>query len=343
MQKCKVGFAQAFAIESKPLLGITRALQFSPNIRLVESKLRTGCEHAATPQGCVGSQLPQRSFDPHHCEIGMSTAAIQRQYDEVIAAHYDLDAQDLTNRMLDLALEHVEREALLAAGHTPLKALDLGMGTGLFLEKLRNASARGIQPFGLDLSARMVDFAKRRIPDLQAVIDDAAAIDGHFVNESFGFVSTHFVTGFVPMEHLAPRIWNKLQPGGYWSFLGAVSSAYPTLQKKARSKLLRFLGRGRKFEARDLLTPVDCNAISDCFQRHGFEVCSLELARPKLEFADFDAFMEFAYHGGWLTPFIEAIGLQNAKPWLKSMLNMLVFPLSDEHHVAVGLARRPPN
>ncbi|MGC3967868.1 MAG: class I SAM-dependent methyltransferase [Pirellulales bacterium] len=107
----------------------------------------------------------------------MSTAAIQRQYDEVIAANYDLDAQALTNRMLDLALEHVICVPLLAADAPPLKALDLGMGTGLFLEKLRNAATREIRPFGLDLSPRMVDFAKRRIPDLQAVIDDAAEID----------------------------------------------------------------------------------------------------------------------------------------------------------------------
>ncbi|MGC3967867.1 MAG: hypothetical protein QM775_10995 [Pirellulales bacterium] len=143
------------------------------------------------------------------------------------------------------------------------------------------------------------------------------------------------------MDHLAPRIFAKLRPGGYWSFLGAVSSAYPQLQKKANSKLLRFVARGRKIRADDLLTPRGGEAVADCFRRHGFEICSLEVAQPALHFSDFDAFMEFGYHGGWLTPFIEAVGLQNAKPWLKTVLNMLVFPLDDEHHVAVGLSRRP--
>jgi SAM-dependent methyltransferase len=271
----------------------------------------------------------------------MSTAAIQRQYDEVIAANYDLDPQELTNRMLDVALEHVLRTPLLDITFEPLQALDLGMGTGLFLEKLRQVAARGVRPFGLDLSPRMVDFAKRRLPDLQAVIDDAAEIDRHFIGENFDFISTHFVTGFVPIEHLAPRIFKKLKPGGYWSFLGAVSSAYPQLQKKGNSKLLRFVARGRKIKADDLLTPRNGDAVSDCFRSHGFDVCSLEVATPALHFADFDSFMEFGYHGGWLTPFIEAVGLQNAKPWLKTVLNMLVFPLNDEHHVAVGLARRP--
>ena len=271
----------------------------------------------------------------------MSTAAIQRQYDEVIADNYDLDPQDLTNRMLDLALAHLSQEACLAEGLPPLKSLDLGMGTGLFFEKLRNASARDIQPYGLDVSQRMIDLARRRIPDLQAVIDDAANIGSRLVGETFDLVSTHFITGFVAIDHLAPRIWEKLKPGGYWSFVGATSGAYPELQRKAQSKLLRFLGRGRRFEATDLITPADCDAVVDCFRRHGFEVCSAELAEPKLEFPDFDAFMEFAYHGGWLTPFIEEIGLQRAPPLLQKMLNMIVFPMSDCHRVAIGVARRP--
>jgi hypothetical protein len=271
----------------------------------------------------------------------MSTAAIQRQYNEVIAAHYDLDPQDVTKRTLDLALTHLREAAFLSADLPPLKVLDLGMGTGLFLEKLRHASSREMQPYGLDVSEKMIEIAQVRISDLQAVIDDAANVDDIFVGESFDLICTHFITGFVAIDHLAPRIFERLKPGGYWSFVGGTSGGFPGLQRKAGSRLVRLLNRGRSIESEKLLTPADRGAVLECFARHGYETRSSETFEPELYFNDFDEFMEFAYRGGWLTPFIENLGLHKANPFLQKLLTALVFPMRDCHRIVVGLARRP--
>ena len=50
--------------------------------------------------------------------------------------------------------------------------------------------------------------------------------------------------------------------------------------------------------------------------------------------------MDYAYHGGWLTPFIEEIGLHKAKRWQRAVLNKLVFPVVDHHNIVLALARR---
>jgi SAM-dependent methyltransferase len=271
----------------------------------------------------------------------MNTAAIQRQYNEVIAANYDLDPQDVTKRALDLAIDHLQRAACLDAGLPPLRVLDLGMGTGLFFERLRTASQRDVRPAGLDVSEKMVEIAKSRIVDLEAVIDDAANFADHFEDESFDLICTHFITGFVAIDHLAPRIWNKLKPGGYWSFVGGTSGAFPTLQRKSNSPVVRLFSRGRRFNGEKLLTPVDRNAVLRCFRHNGFQTCSSETFEPNLRFNDFDDFMEFAYRGGWLTPFIEELGLHVAKPLLRKVLSALVFPMDDRHRIVVGLTRRP--
>lgn len=268
-------------------------------------------------------------------------SAIQRQYNEVIAANYDLDPQFVTNRALNRALVHVEREAILSAELPMMSVFDVGMGTGLFSDKLLKKSKREIIPFGLDVSEKMIEIAKGRIPQLNAVIDDAANIDRHFTEESFDLICTHFITGFVPIDHLAPRILSKLKPGGYWSFVGAVTTAYPELQRKANTPLIRMFNRGRKAEREKLITPTDCDAVTSCFEKYSFETCSIELFEPELVFNDFEDFMEYAYRGGWLTPFVEHLGLQKVRPLTKKLLTSLLFPIHDRHRIAIGLARRP--
>jgi ubiquinone/menaquinone biosynthesis C-methylase UbiE len=95
----------------------------------------------------------------------MQTSIIQRQYDEVIAPHYDFDPQAVTGRSLDMALEQVLRCGGLDVDGAPLRALDLGMGTGAFLAKVRE-HAPGLRPFGIDISQKMIDIARERIPGL---------------------------------------------------------------------------------------------------------------------------------------------------------------------------------
>jgi SAM-dependent methyltransferase len=271
----------------------------------------------------------------------MSMAAIQRQYDEVIAANYDLDPQSVTNDSLDRALEQLRYIYVGTYTVAPVRVLDVGMGTGLFYEKLRQNFRQPFQPFGLDISERMIAIASKRVPGLIASVDDAANLDLYFNEDPFDLVCTHFVTGFVPLDHLMPRIWNKLKPGGYWSFIGGTSGAFPVLQRKSKSRLVKALFGGRRLDFEGLLTPDNCADVVRGFRDGGFEVCASETFEPELLFRDFDEFMEFAYHGGWLTPFIQELGLHNIRPSICKILNAFVFPITDHHRIVIGLARKP--
>src|SRR5579864_2105139 len=112
------------------------------------------------------------------------TQTIQRQYDEVIAPHYDLDPQAVAGISLDRAAEQIRERHLLGNDGDELKVLDVGVGTGAFLAKLQALAGSRVRPFGLDLSAKMVEIARRKLPDLEAAVDDAANLDAHFADES---------------------------------------------------------------------------------------------------------------------------------------------------------------
>jgi SAM-dependent methyltransferase len=271
----------------------------------------------------------------------MSTQTIHHAYNDVVATHYDLDPQTVIGPSLDRAVSQLRKQQLFADGPGQRKVLDLGMGTGLFLAKLKALGRDRIQPFGLDLAENMVQCACRKVPDLVAEVGDAADFDTRFPGQYFDCISTHFITGFVPMTVLAPKIWDRLEEGGYWSLCGGTKKAYPAMQAKANSKILRRLaGAGSRNIDDEFINPADLNEVVRTLEAHGFEVCERETFEPALNFRNFDDFMDYAYRGGWLTPAIETLGLHRAGFFKRWAMNRLLFPLKDHHNIAIALARK---
>jgi SAM-dependent methyltransferase len=270
----------------------------------------------------------------------MSIQTLQRQYNDV-APFYDLDPQGVTQQSLDLAVEQLNHQHLMTNGAARREVLDLGMGTGLFLGKLKALGGDQLRVFGCDLAEGMVKKACRRIPDLIAEVDDAANLDALFPGQSFDLICTHFITGFVPMNVLAPKIWNRLELGGFWSLVGGTRMGFPVLQAKSENKFLRWVsGAGSQGIQDQLLNPIDQQDAERQLVAHGFEVCEAETFKPKVNFPNFDAFMEFGYQGGWFTPLIEQIGLNNAGAFTRFLFNRMFFPVVDHHDIAVVLARK---
>src|SRR5262245_45304711 len=266
--------------------------------------------------------------------LPMITQTIHHAYNDVVASHYDLDPQTVIGPSLDRAVHQLRKQRLVGDGAGRLKVLDLGMGTGLFLAKLRALGGEQVEPFGLDLA----EDARRKIPDLLAAVGDAANLDTLFPGHTFDCISTHFITGFVPMTVLAPKIWDRLEEGGCWSLVGGTKGAYPALQAKADSKFLRWLaGAGSRTIEDEFINPADLGAVIATLEAHGFEVCEGETFEPALDFRHFDDFMDYAYRGGWLTPAIEAVGLHKAGPFKRWAINRLLFPLRDHHSIAIAL------
>jgi SAM-dependent methyltransferase len=265
---------------------------------------------------------------------------LQRQYNEVVASHYDLDPQAVIGRSLDRAVKQLRNQELVGNGAEPLKVLDVGMGTGLFLAKLKALGGDQIQPFGLDLAEKMVAIARRRVPDLVAAVDDASHLDDCFPGQAFDVVCTHFMTGFVPIRVLVPKIWNRLKENGYWSLVGGTKAGFPVLQAKADTRLVRWLcGAGSRKLEDVLINPADQDEVVRTLQGNGFAVSEAETFQPELDFPNFDAFMEFAYRGGWFTPLVEALGIHRAGTMTRWLLNRF-FPIKDHHSIVIVLARK---
>jgi ubiquinone/menaquinone biosynthesis C-methylase UbiE len=271
----------------------------------------------------------------------MSTTSIRHAYNDVVATHYDLDPQGLIGKSLDRGISQMKQEGLLDSDRE-LHVLDVGMGTGLFLGKLKAVAGDRVVPYGIDLAENMLDVARQRIPGLNAVTGDASDLEGYFPGQQFDCICTHFVTGFVGMRVLAPQIARRLKPGGYWSLIGGTKAAYKALQAKGDSRLLRWLsGAGSRRMDDTVLNPADLREVTETMAAHGLEVRQGETFEPALNFDNFDAFMEFGYRGGWLTPLIESMGLNEASRAKRWLINRLIFPVKDSHNIVIALGRKP--
>ncbi len=270
----------------------------------------------------------------------MSTTTIRHAYNDVVATHYDLDPQGVIGRSLDRGIAQMKEEGLLDSDRE-LQVLDVGMGTGLFLGKLKAEAGDRLVPFGIDLAENMLEVARKRLPGLEAVVGDASDLEAHFPGREFDCICTHFVTGFVGMRVLAPQIARKLKPGGYWSLIGGTKAAYPALRAKGDSKFLRRLsGAGSRAMDETVLNPADLQEVTATMAEYGLEVCRGETFEPALNFENFDGFMEFGYRGGWLTPLIESMGLQKAGPVRRWLIDRLIFPVQDSHNIVIALGRK---
>jgi SAM-dependent methyltransferase len=270
----------------------------------------------------------------------MKSNLIQSQYDEVIAPHYDRDPHSVIGRSLDQAIEQIRRHLHLAGNGTAKKVLDLGIGTGKFFEKLKSHTEY-VQPYGIDLSEKMIAIARARIPELTAVVDDATNLDAHFGSESFDLICTHFITGFIPLNVLAPKIRSRLADGGYWSLIGGTKAGFPTLQKKARLPGMKWLFGGHTLDVDEhVCNPADHAEVVRALESSAFVVCESQTFTPNLDFRNLNEFMDFAYYAGWLTPFIQALGLHRAGALVQAILNAFFFPVQDHHSIEIVLAQK---
>lgn len=93
------------------------------------------------------------------------------------------------------------------------RLLDLGCGTGIFLEK---ALAEGLNPLGLDCAAKMITLAQRRVGENRALLGGMQTFESQ---EPFDCIvslswSINYCGDHVQLQDLLQRCYRALNPGG---------------------------------------------------------------------------------------------------------------------------------
>lgn len=242
-------------------------------------------------------------------------------YDQHVADTYDEDALGLLAGARNLGIRQII-DSPLSSDST---VLDLGVGTGETLIALapRFPSGRRI---GIDLSARMIDVAQRKLT-FEAHVDDACNAAAHVPPASVDLALAHFLTTFVDRPKLFRMTAGLLRPGGLFSVVSTPTEAFHVV----RSSLGALLGDAALVQAASP-TPANADALAAELTAAGFEIRTIETFRRKIVFENFDQCLEWGLKSGFFAHAIEAIGMER----IKSFANIPgIFPLADEY---VGVA-----
>ncbi|MET9046900.1 class I SAM-dependent methyltransferase [Streptomyces sp. NPDC004362] len=131
---------------------------------------------------------------------------------DAMAPYYDAHHPDTPgNRPLESALVGALADLVRANGPAPLA--DLGCGPGHVTARLQDL---GVPVFGVDLSPRMVDLARRTHPGVRFHVGTMTALD--LPPDTLGGIAALDVIDHVPQEHLTTafdEFHRVLTPGGH--------------------------------------------------------------------------------------------------------------------------------
>jgi SAM-dependent methyltransferase len=133
---------------------------------------------------------------------------LQAAYDVVAERYAELYHDELEHKPLDRALLDRFVEAVRGQG----LVCDLGCGPGQITRYLH---ARGVEVFGMDLSAAMIAIARRLSPGINFVQGDLAAIDA--ADGTWSGIVTFYSLIHLPRSELVPTLRGLrrvLRPGG---------------------------------------------------------------------------------------------------------------------------------
>lgn len=249
-------------------------------------------------------------------------------YDEKIVETYEEDSLGLLAGARNLATAQIARSELPADP----TILDLGAGTGLTFAALapRFPQARMI---GVDLSARMLEVARRRFPLLEVHVDDACNVGQRVAAESVDLALAHFLTTFVSRPRLFAAARTTLRPGGLFSVVSTTRGAFG----KVRAGVDKMLGQhGLSDEVSP--APESGEALAAEIAASGFEIRALEVFRKPVVFQDFDAALDWGVKSGFFTHAVEKVG--KIRLALLKQLARGLFPFHDEYTGAAVLASR---
>jgi SAM-dependent methyltransferase len=211
------------------------------------------------------------------------TRKIQRHYDEM-AEIYDRRYDQGPGRSYH---EHISEQVMAGLPQGGL-LLDIGCGTGLFVERYR---CRGGRAVGLDLSPRMVERAVDRCPAADWTVGTADALP--FSDNTFDAVSSLLAFSyFQHPERMLAEVLRVLRPGGRFSlctlgrnFFTAGLPAIHTLGELTRVRQVGMGDFGERYYSEDQMADLLGRAgftdirVSRCSFAH------LNLARPVYELA----------------------------------------------------------
>ncbi len=270
---------------------------------------------------------------------------VKTMYD-TIASQYDIaDCYGAISRSHQCALEQLKQAQLTK--HSHYKILDLGVGDGAFLRKLKQL-APDAEYTGIDISREMLKRASEGMDFTP--IEASAAQASHFLPQhSQDLVLAHFINAYIPTDILFSEAYKLTRANGLFSVITTTYESFPVAQKNladfiAKGSILsNIVGHYYKAVVKNTPVAADEESLLNSIRSHQFEVVDHKRITIPMTIQNLDELELFGIEGGWFvnTLSIPVIPrnflLQRIR---RTFEKMFTFPYHDTHIIDVVLAKK---
>lgn len=243
------------------------------------------------------------------------------------------------------AVEQIKKANLGLRSH--YKVLDLGVGSGFFLEQLKPHMPQA-EFTGIDISSEMLRNACERMP-LVAIEGSATEANRFLPHHSQDLVLAHFINAYIPFHTLFNQAQLLTRSNGHFSLVTTTYDSFPIAQQYladfvAQDSLLSsIVGHYYKAIVKNTTIASGQTALLEAFHTHDFEIVEHQRLSIPMQINTLDELALFSIEGTW---FLNSIAIRMLpKKFLLQRLKRLfskifTFPYEDTHLIDVVLAKK---
>lgn len=244
-----------------------------------------------------------------------------------------------------IAIEQMQQ--LHLGSKSQFKVLDLGVGDGAFLQKLRQIMPTA-EFTGIDVSSEMLKRARQALP-LKTIESSAAQADKFLPPHSQDLILAHFINAYIPINVLFDEAKLLTRANGYFSLITTTYDSFPVAQEQLAkfiaedSILSSVVGHYYKSIVKNTTVAASQNELMNAFEQHQFEIVEHRRLEIPIVLNNIDELALFGIEGTW---FLNSLSIRMLpKSFLIQRLKRLfsrifTFPYKDTHIIDIVLARK---
>lgn len=271
--------------------------------------------------------------------------SLKAMYDKIAENYEPADQFGSITLSHDAAIAQISKH--IPADRSSYKVLDLGVGNGLFLSKLKNHIPNACFT-GIDISTEMLSRALKKVP--MTTIEASATDASHYLPaHSQDLVLAHFINAYIPIHDLFLQASLLSKATGCFSFITTTYESFPNAQQHlaefiAQNNLLAsIVGHYYKAMVKNTTVANHLDDLMDTFKIHHFEVLEHQRIKIPIHFNHFEDMASFGIEGTW---FLNSLSVKMLpKIFLFNRLKRLfqrifTFPFHDTHVIDIILAKK---
>ena len=270
---------------------------------------------------------------------------VMAMYDRIANQYAIADQFGSLSKSHQCAIAQITRTHLGLKRHC--KVLDLGVGDGSFLKKLKD-ELPSASFTGIDVSKEMLKKAQDVLA--MTIIEASATEASRFLpHHSQDLVLAHFINACIPIRTLFHEAKLLTRSNGHFSLITTTYDSFPMAQQQLAkfiaedSILSRIVGHYYKTIVKNTTVAAGEDELLQAFKQQEFQVLEHERIRIPIVLNSIDELALFGIEGTW---FLNSLSVRMLpKYFLLQRLQRLfsrifTFPYEDTHVIDVVLARK---